>query len=343
MNYTEHFPAERTAEIKLKDFPFLPRTLVAPMEGVTNFPIRNILAAKGGVGLLCTEFVRIQGHTVSQKKIAKHVLKTEGTPLSVQVMGNDADMMADSAAKISACGADVVDVNLGCPTAKALKGNVGAAMLRDPDLLYRVLSEMRAAVPGILSAKIRAGFDESDHILKIASAVRASGADFIAVHPRRRKDQYKGHSDWRIITLLKEFLDIPVIGNGDVVYADDAVRMFNETGCDAVMIGRGAMRNPWIFRQLEELQKGEEIFRPSGEDLAGYMKEVLAGYTEFLRPHQLLPRMKELSKFVSPALEDPKGFLQGALRSQDMAGLIDSVDKFIEPLKAEGLDLGLRS
>ena len=221
--------------------------MLAPMEGVTNYTVRTAIAAHGHLGVVCTEFVRISHMAVRRKEVEKVVQKTAGLPLSVQIMGNDASKMADSAASFAMAGADIVDINLGCPTAQALKGNVGAAMLKDPDLLFNVLSAMRQQVPGWMSAKIRAGFEEEKSTV-IGEAVEAAGVDFIIVHPRRRKDQYQGIADWRIIGKLTEGLKIPVVGNGDIWYPQDATSMLKQSGCHAIMIGRGALRNPWIFR-----------------------------------------------------------------------------------------------
>ena len=241
--------------------------MLAPMEGVTHPELRTIFAELGGVGVVCTEFVRISSSPVTRKNLLKEVIKSPGVPLSVQVMGNDPAKMAEAAGWVAEAGADAIDINLGCPAPRAVRGGVGSAMLSNPKLLFEVLVAMRAAVPGVLSAKIRAGFDTKDHVLEIGQLVEAAGADYIVVHPRRRIDFFEGVADWRPIALLKDKLRIPVVGNGDCWYATDALRMESETGCDGVMIGRPALRNPWIFAQIEALRAGRPPFRPSGRDL----------------------------------------------------------------------------
>jgi nifR3 family TIM-barrel protein len=226
--------------------PFEPPLVLAPMEGITKASIRALLARYGPIGLVCTEFVRVAGESVSRRHLAEQVEKAPGVALSVQIMGNDPTLMAEAAGVMALAGADVVDVNLGCPSKTAARKGVGAALLKDGVALGRLLGAMRGAVPGLFSAKLRAGFEQSDAALDRARVVEQSGADFLAVHPRRRVDYFEGIADWRIIRLLRKQLSIPVIGNGDVWYAADALRMLEETGCDGVMIGRPALRNPWI-------------------------------------------------------------------------------------------------
>ena len=320
---------ERQHPIKTKSFPFQPGTVLAPMEGVTNFVIRNALSELGGIGMLCTEFVRVSAHAVTARTVREAVQKTPGIPLSVQVMGNDSTLMSESAELMEKAGADIVDINLGCPTKNAVKGNVGSAMLKDPELLYNVLSSMRGKVQGWLSAKIRAGFDENDHVSHIAKTVEATGADFIAVHPRRRKDFYDGVADWRIIAHLKSILDIPVIGNGDVWYPQNAIAMTEQTKCDAVMIGRGALRNPWIFKQIEDLKQGHE-YRPSVDEQIQFFTKLRQSFTEAFEGRELatLSRMKELVKYFSRVFPDGVEFRTNILRTQ-------IIDDFMEMLFAK--------
>ena len=331
--YTRERPIRSTA------FPFKPYTVLAPMEGVTNFVIRNALNELGGIGVLCTEFVRISAHAVTPRTVRDTVKKTPGVPLSVQVMGNDASLMADSAEKMEIAGADIVDINLGCPTKNAVKGNVGSAMLKDPDLLYDVLSSMRTRVKGWLSAKIRAGFDENNHVSHIAKTVEATGADFIAVHPRRRKDFYEGVADWRIIAHLKSILKIPVIGNGDVWYPQDALNMREQTSCDAVMIGRGALRNPWIFKQISQLEEGSE-YRPSIEEMIAFFEQLRINFTEAFegRENATLSRMKELVKYFSRVFPDGVEFRTNILRTQNITDFMAMLITKLETSKVQEMD-----
>ncbi|MEO1332237.1 MAG: tRNA-dihydrouridine synthase family protein [Myxococcota bacterium] len=318
--------------------PFLRPTLLAPMEGVTHPVFRNLIAEIGPPGCVCTEFVRITSEPPRPAALAREVVRTPGIPLSVQVMGRDLDAMRSAAEILDRAGADAIDINMGCPTRKAVKGGVGAAMLRDPELLYRVVSHMRHAVQGFLSAKIRAGFDDASRVVELAKIVEAAGVDYIAVHPRTRADHYRGVADWRIIKTLKDSLSVPVIGNGDAWYAVDALRMMQETGCDAVMIGRPALRNPWIFRQIDELERGVSAFRPNGTDVLAFLEHVTAVYrAEF--GGAALGRLKELIRWLGRTVDDNREFRKRVLRTQSLEEFLRTCRTTLASLDSSALDL----
>ena len=323
-------------------FPFSPACVLAPMEGVTNAAVREVLASYGPVGLVCTEFVRISGGGISRSYLARQVQKLPGVPLSVQVMGNDPELMAEAGAVVARAGADVVDLNLGCPTNAAVRKTVGAALLKHPELLARLLVTMRRAVPGLLSAKLRAGFDTTDDALSNARLVQDSGLDFIAVHPRRRVDHYRGSADWRIIALIRRELSIPVVGNGDVWHAQSALRMFEETRCDAVMLGRPALRNPWIFRQLSELLAGREPFRPSGADLAQHVRRLAAALIASAGDptHSPLGPLKEQLGYLCRSFPDGASVQRSLQRLPTLPLFLEATEETFSAFPAEVLDLG---
>jgi nifR3 family TIM-barrel protein len=301
-----------------------------------------MVAERGGVGVLCTEFVRVHGSDAPRSLLQRAIVKVPGVPLSVQVMGNDAALMADAAAIVAEAGADMVDINLGCPMPRVVRKGVGAAMLKDPALLARVLGAMRQAVPGVLSAKIRAGFDAecdaAQHAVTIAKVVQDAGVDFIAVHPRRRADFYTGVADWRIVAELRQALDIPVIGNGDIWYASDFARMRAETGCDGVMVGRPALRNPWIFGQAAALAAGHEPFAPSGEDVLTYLEEA-AQRIHDTYGGRTIGRLKEIARYMGRAVPDDLAFQREALRAADVPALLEVARRRLSHLPSEQLDL----
>jgi len=328
---------ERTAPLRVSSWPFAHPTMLAPMEGVTHPMFRALMAERGGVGIVCTEFVRVSRAPLSIAALEREVVKAPGVPLSVQVMGKDAEKMAEAAGVVAAAGADVVDVNLGCPMPRVVRKGVGAAMLKDPELLYDVLSSMRARVPGMLSAKIRAGFDDADAVVAIARVVEKAGADFIVVHPRRRADFYQGVADWRIVKTLKEALAIPVVGNGDVWYAADVLRMQRETGCDAVMLGRPALRNPWIFQQARDLHAGVAPHAPNGEELCAFLVDVRARYEATYRAS--VGKMKELVRYIGRAVDDDRAFMKEAVRSATTDDILRVAERHLVSLDAAALDL----
>ncbi len=323
-------------------------TVLAPMEGVTDPPFRALVAAKGGLGLLTTEFVRVSRAPLSPEVMRRAVVKVPGVPLSVQVMGNEAPKMAEAATHVAAAGADAVDLNLGCPMPRVVRKGVGAAMLKDLGLLRDVLGAMRAATPGPLTAKIRAGWDDAARVLRIGEVLEEAGVDALAVHPRRRVDFYEGVADWRIVRALARHLRMPVVGNGDVWYADDAFRMQRETGCLAVMIGRPALRNPWIFQQIAERAAGHEPFAPAGKDVVAHLHTLREAFTPKTPRRRrggkksrepALGKLKEHVRYLGRGLDDGGAFRREALRLPTVDALLGFIDARLAPLPAEALDL----
>jgi tRNA-dihydrouridine synthase B len=323
----------------MKSLPFAHPTMLAPMEGVSHPLFRDLIARQPGVGIVCTEFVRITADPCPPARLAREVVKSPGVPLSVQVMGRELERMAEAASAVSAAGADVVDINLGCPSKNAVRGGVGAAMLKEPAVLREVIAAMRQNTRGFLSAKIRAGFDDAKHVVMLAETVEAAGADYIVVHPRRRCDFYEGVADWRAIALVKRALGIPVVGNGDVWYAEDALRMQDETGCDGVMVGRPALRNPWLFTQIDCLRRGTSAPRPDGEAVHDFVVEVAESYRARFGAKTAIGRLKEILCYLLRAVDDGRSLRTAALR----APTLDEVVAACAPVRsvpASKLDLG---
>jgi len=308
------------------------------MEGVTSPPLRELLAAGGGIGVVCTEFVRVTAQPLSPRVVARHVVRPTQGLLSVQVMGNDITQMAEATRMVTDAGAHIVDINLGCPAPKAVRKGVGSAMLKDPLLLGRVLSEMRKSTALPLSAKMRAGFDDASHVLELARVVEDSGVDFLAVHPRRRVDFYDGVADWRIIGRLAQELRIPVIGNGDIWYAADALRLERETGASGVMMGRPALRNPWIFEQLAALRAGTAPVRPDGRMLVDYVRRLTEALSTETR-HSLLGLLKEQLRYLGRTVRDGGRAVRELCRCQTTDEMFEWLEREVAHLPPERLDL----
>lgn len=246
------------------------RLILAPMCGITLKPFRQICKEFGG-GLVFNQMVSAKALTMRDKKSLEMLSYDEGErPVGMQLFGNDAHTLAEAAKIIQDTGADIIDLNLGCPAKKIVNDGGGSALLKDEIKLHHILKKIRQALQIPFTIKIRAGWDDqSKNSVQISQMAEAEGVDAIALHARTRAQGYSGDADWSFIKHLKESVKIPVIGNGDIENFEDVKQMIDETGCDAVMTGRGAFQTPWIFQEFLEdryvdfnnLQKKELVLK----------------------------------------------------------------------------------
>ncbi len=268
------------AEYKVRDLCIRPATILAPMAGVTDTLFRRVIRGLGGCGLLMTEFTSSEGITRSAQKIARYLYFQEDEhPIAAQLFGASPRVMAEAARMVEELGYDAVDINLGCPAKKVVKCG-GSGLLRELPLLEEIFRSVRAAVRIPLTIKLRAGWDENSIVAKeVVRMAEQCGVEAAAIHPRTRLQGYAGKADWNLIADVKQSVKIPVIGNGDIQCPEDAARMVRETGCDAVMIGRAAATNPWIFSQMKEFRETGYYTVPTEDDrhrlLSGYYRQIL--------------------------------------------------------------------
>jgi len=232
-----------------------PATVLAPMAGVTDTVFRRFIRNLGGCGLIMTEFTSADGVLRAKDKKAKRYLHfyEDEHPISAQLFGSDPQVMADAARIVEGLGFDLVDLNLGCPAKKVVKCNGGSGLLRDLPAIGKIFEAVRAAVKIPFTVKFRAGWDDDNIVcVELAKMAEACGLCAVALHARTREQGYSGQARWEWIAAVKDAIKIPVIGNGDIRTPEDACAMVAQTGCDAVMIGRTAPSNPWIFRQIEQ-------------------------------------------------------------------------------------------
>ena len=237
--------------------------LLAPLAGITDAPTRK-LCRRMGAALVYSEMVSGKGLFYGDKKTDQLLyVDDEEKPVAFQVFGSEPDILAFTAKTLDCRENAILDINMGCPVPKIVKNGEGSALLKRVDLVYDLICAMVMNTSKPVTAKIRIGFDDTCiNAVEVAKAIEAGGAAAVAVHGRTREQYYTGSADWSQIRAVKEAVSIPVIGNGDVVDGTSAMRMMDETGCDFVMVGRGALGNPWIFRELTACWKGEEIPAP---------------------------------------------------------------------------------
>jgi tRNA-dihydrouridine synthase B len=253
LGHGQHKPVP--SSVQIGPVTISPATVLAPMAGVTDTVFRRFIRNLGGCGLIMTEFTSADGVLRKKDQKAKRYLHfyEDEHPISAQLFGSDPQVMAEAARMVEGLGFDLVDLNLGCPAKKVVKCNGGSGLLRDLPAIGRIFESVRAAVKIPFTVKFRAGWNDDEIVcVQLARMAEACGLAAVALHARTREMGYSGQARWEWIAAVKDAVKIPVIGNGDIRSPEDACAMVTQTGCDAVMIGRMAPSNPWIFRQIEQ-------------------------------------------------------------------------------------------
>lgn len=315
----------------VRDVEIAPALALAPMEGVTDLTFRRLIRSIGGCGLTVTEFIpakNLEKSIEAALKLAR--FDPDESPVAIQIYGNDPEIMAEGARIVTDLGPDILDLNMGCPSKKVCARSGGSALMKEPELARRIVAAMRAATTLPFTVKMRAGWDP-DHrnAPEIARMCEEEGAEALAVHWRTRTDKYGGVRELDTIAAVKDAVSIPVLANGDIIDVPSALSTLQATGCDGLMIGRGAIRDPWVFRKIEAAFAGQ-VF-PDVDALE--RKRVLLGYLEAIRPHfkndrTALGRFKKIAKHFTDGVQGGAVLKTAVLHSPTLEIAVERVEAF---------------
>jgi tRNA-dihydrouridine synthase B len=309
-----------------------PATVLAPMAGVTDTVFRRFIRNLGGCGLIMTEFTSADGVLRAKDQKAKRYLHfyEDEHPISAQLFGSDPRVMADAARMVEDLGFDLVDLNLGCPAKKVVKCNGGSGLLRDLPAIGKIFEAVRAAIKIPFTVKFRAGWDDENIVcVELAKMAEDCGLCAVALHARTREQGYSGAARWEWIAAIKQAVKIPVIGNGDIRTPADACAIVAQTGCDAVMIGRTAPANPWIFRQIEQYNASGQYEEPAEAD----RYQMIRTYFQMLIEEELpdaVGKMKQFASWFTHGVPGGAGLRKAIYESKSAPEILARVEEFFE-------------
>jgi nifR3 family TIM-barrel protein len=314
----------------IRDTKIDPPLILAPLAGHTDTLFRQAIKGLGGCGLVVSELVSTEAMTRHLDRTL-HLTRFEASerPISIQIFGSNPARMSYSAAMVQDMGADIVDINLGCPVKKVVKQGGGSSLLRDMALLEQIFKAVRKAVSIPLTVKIRSGWDRASiNAVQVLKLAEDCGVEGLTIHGRTRCDLFSGNADWLIIAKVKENARIPIMGNGDVFQPADAARMFQETGVDGVMIGRGVLSNPWLIRQCSDYLTKKTVQIVTQEDKADFLLRFLQRVQQEAPPPLALGKMKKLGGYLSKGIPGGARLRSRIHSARTTLELIGAVEEF---------------
>lgn len=319
---------------KIRDIEIKNKVVLAPMAGITNEAYR-LICKKYNAGLVYAEMVSANGLDYNNQKTIEMLRVNEAEkPLSMQIFGYDIDTMVRAAKTVDKTNCDIIDINMGCPVNKIVKSKSGSYLLKEPNHIYGMVKAIVENVSKPVTVKIRSGFDfNSINAVEVAKLVEKAGASAIAIHARTRSQLYGGKADWNIIKEVKEAVNIPVIGNGDIRSAADALKMIEETKCDAVMIGRGCLGNPFLINECYELLENNKVIdRPSIKEI----KDVLIEHYNLLKGIKCekvaILEMRSLATYYVKGLKNNSSFKQAISNIKYESEFMEIVNTYFDKL-----------
>ena len=315
-------------ELRVRNALIRPAHILAPMAGITDTVFRRFIKRLGGCGLIMTEFVSSEGMLRQNLKSRRFLYYSEEErPITAQIFGSDPHHLAEAARMIEDLGFDLIDLNLGCPAKKVVKCG-GSGLLRDLPLLGQVFRQIRAAVSIPFTAKIRSGWSDDEVVaVPVARLAEDCGVEALAIHPRTRAQGYSGRAHWEIIGEVKSSVRIPVIGNGDVMTPVQAQALSEQTGCDAVMIGRAAPSNPWIFRQMMDYFRTGTYAEPADADRYELIRSYYAMLVEEDMPGAI-GKMKQFASWFTHGVRNGAELRRRVQSAQSVGEVLERVDEF---------------
>lgn len=323
-----------------------PCTILAPMEGLTDAPFRSFIRSIGGCGLVVTEFVNASALSRRIKRAETLAqIQYDKSPVSIQIYGRDPVALAESAKICEDAGADIVDINMGCPSKAVTRHCAGVALMKEPTLVQKILTGVRKAITIPLTVKMRLGWDEkSINAIHIAHICQEEGVNAITVHGRTKADAFSGKANWQKIGEVKNSIKIPLIGNGDIYSVSDAKAILDIANVDGIMVGRGVLRNPWLLLQISQLINNTSIYIPTIEN----RRKMLLRYYDMIKeqiPHEkgALGKMKKVSGYFATGFEESQALRKALWHSKTTDEVISRANYFFDNAeylsKTNGIDI----